>query len=113
MVASEVQRLTPHACAQLHALNCVLQKAVLRLDSVLVVCCGLLAKWLRVRFKNNLWLGMGPGNVLAVLFFFFLLVYKCGEHLCLCWLGVLSLFTVCMSQLCYSELACRLVAHYK
>ena len=32
-----------------HALNCMLQKAVLRPDSVLVVCCGLLAKWLRVR----------------------------------------------------------------
>ena len=31
-----------------HVLNCMLQKAVLRLDSALVVCCGLLAKWLRV-----------------------------------------------------------------
>ena len=36
------------ACAQLHALNCMLQKAVL---SALVVCCGLLAKWLRARVR--------------------------------------------------------------
>ena len=42
----------------------MLQKAVL---SALVVCYGLLAKWLRV---IGLGLGLGPGNALAVLLFF-------------------------------------------
>ena len=42
----QIRALAPYACAQLHALNCMLQKAVL---SALVVCCGLLAKRLRVR----------------------------------------------------------------
>ena len=63
MVTSEVQRLiytgllvthalTLHALTlhalTLHALNCMAQEAVL---STLVVCCGLLTKWLRVRVR--------------------------------------------------------------
>ena len=40
----------------------------IRPNSVLVVCCGLLAKWLRVRVRVRAWLG--PGNALAVFFIF-------------------------------------------
>ena len=48
----------------------------IRPNSVLVVCCGLLAKWLGI----GLGLGLGPGNV-QYFFFFFLWSYKCSEHL--------------------------------
>ena len=34
---------------------------------MLVVCCGLLAKWLRVRVRS----GQGPGNALGLFFFSF------------------------------------------
>ena len=73
------------ACAQLHALNCMLQKAVL---SALVDYCGLLAKWLRarvrvrvgvrVRVRVRVRAGARECNRCT---FFFPLVYKCGEHL--------------------------------
>ena len=44
----------------------------IRPNSVLVVCCGLLAKWLGIG------LGLGPGNVQ---YFFFLWSFECSEHL--------------------------------
>ena len=43
----------------------VLQKVVV---SALVVCCGLLAKWLRVRVRVRAAVRLGPGNALAELF---------------------------------------------
>ena len=64
----------------------MLQKAVL---SAVVVCCGLLAKWLRARVRVRV--RLGPGNALGVLFFF-PLVYKCGEHL-----SLLARYTVSVS----------------
>ena len=42
----------------------------IRPKSALVVCCGLLAKWLRVWVRVRVRvLGQGPGNALAVHFF--------------------------------------------
>ena len=55
-------------------------------DSALVVCCGLLAKWLIVRLRVRV--RLGPGNALAV--HFFPLGYQCGEHFCLRWLAIQS-----------------------
>ena len=76
----------------------------IRPNSVLVVCCGLLAKWLRV-----IGLGQGQGNALTVLLFFFVLwSYKCGEHLCVRWFG--SLCKYAPSYLRY--VSCHMVSHF-
>ena len=53
------------------------------LNSVLVVCCGLLAKWLRVRVRA------GARECIRYTFFFW--SYKCGEHVCLRWFGSLRI----------------------
>ena len=55
----------------------MLQKAVL---SALVVCCGLLAKWLKVRVRVRVTARAGASGCTSCTFFF-PLVYKCGEHL--------------------------------
>jgi len=48
----------------------------IRLKSALVVCCGLLAKWLRV------WVRVRAGDRECTNYtFFFLCSYKCSEHL--------------------------------
>ena len=65
----------------------MLQKAVL---SVLVVCCGLLAKWLRVKVSVRVGVRVRAGAWGCTSCTFFSLVYKCGEHLCLHWLSILS-----------------------
>ena len=57
----------------LHWSNCMLHKVVL---CGLVVCCGLLVKWLRISVRVRL----GPGNAPAVLFFP-VAICNCGEHL--------------------------------
>ena len=48
----------------------------IRLNSVLAICCGLLAKWLRVRVRVRVTLGQGPGKALAVLFLLLLLFFS-------------------------------------
>ena len=58
----------------------------IRPKSALVICCGLLAKWLRVM--------AGARECTSCIFFcLFLWSYKCGEHLRLCWFGGLHKFT--------------------
>ena len=56
----------------------MLQKVVLRPDSALVVCCGLLAKclrvWVRIRVRVRVRVRAGARY----------LVCKCGKHLDLC-----------------------------
>ena len=54
------------ACAQLRALNCMLQKATL---SALVVCCGLLAKWLRVKVRVRVRVMAGARECTSCTFF--------------------------------------------
>ena len=74
VVTSEVQRLIctgslrmrSTAYAQLHTLNCMLQKAVL---SALVVCCGLLAKWFRVKVRVRVRVRAGARECTSCTFF--------------------------------------------
>ena len=51
MVMSEIQRLICTGSLYMRSTACMLQKAVLRPDSAVVVCCGLLAEWLKVRVR--------------------------------------------------------------
>ena len=59
-----------------------------RPHSVLVICCGLLAKWLRVRVRVRVRIRAGARKCTRCPFFF-LWSYKCGEHYCFHWFSSL------------------------
>ena len=75
----------------------------IRPNSVLVICCGLLAKWLRVRVRVR------AGARECTNYTFILLSsgwsYKYGEHLCLWWFGSLHKYTT-------SYISCHVVTHF-
>ena len=75
----------------------------IRPNSVLVVCCGLLAKLLRVRVRAG---ARECTNCTSI--FFVLWSYKCGEHLCVRWFG--SLHKYAPSYLRY--VSCHMVSHF-
>ena len=76
VVTSEVQRLICTGSLRMRTTACCRKRYLVRWLSV--VAC-----WLN---GQGLGLGLGPGKV----YFFSPLVYKCGEHLCLRWLGIQS-----------------------
>ena len=73
----------------MHAHNCMRSTACCR-KPYLVPWLSVVACWLN-GLRVNVWVRVRAGARECTRFtFFFPLVYKCGEHLCLRWLGIQS-----------------------